>query len=157
MIGNLDYGVGLVPIISAGSLLCLCFYNRLFVLVERLRKFDRELIEEYEKRAHLESNMNSVLIDMSRKQLEKLTFQANLVKHAILSSFLSFVFVIADSVVMVSGSSNVGVIHGFYYASVGSLSLGIVFATTEMAFALNTISHEMKTVASLPDIIGMNP
>ena len=49
MIGTVDLAVLPNPIIAAGSILCLCFYNRLYVIIERLRKFDRELIEEHDK------------------------------------------------------------------------------------------------------------
>jgi hypothetical protein len=65
MVGHIDISILPFPVISAGSILCLCFYNRLTVLVERLRKFDRELIEQYKNQAEHHDRGSSIIIRMA--------------------------------------------------------------------------------------------
>jgi hypothetical protein len=146
--GNIFDGTGVFSVIGAGSILCLCFYNRLTIIVERMRAFDRELIEAYSKRIGQDARdmFGTMVVQSAKRQLKTLVCQAYTVKYAILSTLFSFVLVMVNSIVIASGVENAEVVRGLHYGSVGFLILGVCLSMSEMAVVLGTVSEEVDMV-----------
>ncbi len=149
-----------VVIISACGLLCLAFYNRLSVIVTRLRSLQRERLSEYKEIFRLEEKKQGQLARQEAEQflrfLEDQT--ADVLKRArflqrcifwlifcisslVLTSLLiglSVVFPILDSVVLF-----------FYVLGLLALLYALSFAVREIRIALNPIQMESGFVQKL--------
>ncbi len=149
-----------VVIISACGLLCLAFYNRLSVIVTRLRSLQRERLSEYKEIFRLEEKKRGELARQEAEQflrfLEDQT--ADVLKRArflqkcifwlifcisslVLTSLLiglSVVFPILDSVVLF-----------FYVLGLLALLYALSFAVREIRIALNPIQMESGFVQKL--------
>ncbi|NGX47896.1 MAG: hypothetical protein K1000chlam3_01281 [Chlamydiae bacterium] len=149
-----------VVIISACGLLCLAFYNRLSVIVTRLRSLQRERLSEYKEIFRLEEKKRGELARQEAEQflrfLEDQT--ADVLKRArflqkcifwlifcisslVLTSLLiglSVVFPVLDSVVLF-----------FYVLGLLALLYALSFAVREIRIALNPIQMESGFVQKL--------
>lgn len=149
-----------VVIISACGLLCLAFYNRLAVVVTRLRSLQRERLAEYKELFKIESDEKNPLL---RKEAENFLHflegqTADVLKRAkylqsgifcliactfflVLTSLsigLSLVFPFLDSLVLI-----------FFVGGLVLLLAGLVFAGIEIKVALNPIRMESGFVQKL--------
>lgn len=149
-----------IVIISACGLLCLAFYNRLGVVVTRLRSLQRERLSEYKELFHLEESEKASFIRQEAEQflhfLEGQT--ADVMKRArylrncltcLISAIFSFVitslfiglsvlYPVFDFVVLV-----------FFIMGLLLVLYGLLFALIELKLALNPIKTESEFVQRL--------
>lgn len=149
-----------VVIISACGLLCLAFYNRLSVVVTRLRSLQRERLVEYKELFKLEQGDQNPLLRNEAEQflhfLEGQTVdvlkRAKLLRNGIfcligsifslvLTSLLiglSLFFPVLDVTVLI-----------FFIGGLSLLLWGLVFAAREIWISLNPIQMESGFVQRL--------
>lgn len=149
-----------VVIISACGLLCLAFYNRLAVVVARLRTLQKERLSEYKELFKLDEKENGKLLRQETEQflhyLEEQTVsvlkRANYLRNCLfcliacifslvftsLMIGLSLVYPVLDIVVLV-----------FFILGLFLLLLGLFFAFLEMKISLSPIQMESHFVQSL--------
>jgi predicted phage tail protein len=149
-----------VVIISACSLLCLAFYNRLAAIVSRLRGFQRERLREQELILRAEPQDGPELI-RRRKMLEHLesqsarvTRRAKLIRTTLF--FLLLTIALLISCCMMLGVS-VLIAPAIYLADVlfmfGLISMftGIVAAMLELKASLQPAELESQFVSNFLD------
>ncbi len=149
-----------IVIISACGLLCLAFYNRLGVIVTRLRSLQRERLSEYkelfrfedEKRAdyvqqeteqflHFLEGQTAGVMQRARYLRGCLTCLISAIFCFVMTSLfigLSVVFPVLDLVVLVA-----------FVLGLFLVLYGLVFALLELKIALNPIKTESEFVQRL--------
>jgi len=149
-----------VVIISACGLLCLAFYNRLAMVVTRLRTLQRERLAEYKEIFHLEDNEKAKLLRQEGEQflhyleqqtvdvLKRARYLRNCLFCLIGSIFalvvtslltgLSLVFSFLDYPVLI-----------FFVGGLFLLLYGLFFALLEIKIALSPIKMESGFVQEL--------
>lgn len=149
-----------IVIISACGLLCLAFYNRLGVVVTRLRSLQRERLSEYKELFRLEETEKAKFVRQEAEQfLHFLEGQTvDVMKRArylrncltcLISSIFSFVitslfiglsvlFPVLDLVVLI-----------FFIMGLFLVLYGLIFALLELRIALNPIQTESGFVHRL--------
>lgn len=149
-----------VVIISACGLLCMAFYNRLAVVVTRLRSLQRERIAEYKHLFELEEGKKGEYVkketehflhfleDQTVDVLKRARYLRNCIFYLILSIFsliltslsigLSLFFSYLDYVVLC-----------FFVLGLAFLIVALCFAILEIKIALNPIKMESGFVQRL--------
>lgn len=149
-----------VVIISACGLLCLAFYNRLSVIVTRLRSLQRERLSEYKELFKIESDGSNPLLQKEAEHflhflegqtvdvLKRAKYLRNGIFCLIACIFflvvtslfigLSLVFPFLDPFVLV-----------FFIGGLGLLLAGILYAGIEIKVALNPVRMESGFVQRL--------
>jgi hypothetical protein len=146
---SLSYTFVPLALISGSSIFSLAFYNRLFILVERLRKFDREIVEECHRQEHQYSRQ---FIGIVEKQLSVLKIQANIVRFALMSMLASSFFVLCacffmlENAITAENISNEKTTRGLLYTGLLFEMVGLVLALVELSMSLRTIFGEIKDI-----------
>jgi len=149
-----------VVIISACGLLCLAFYNRLAVVVTRLRTLQRERLAEYKELFRLEEKKQGKL---ARQEVEQfLSFledqTVDVLKRArYLQRCIFWLIFCISSLVLTSLLIGLSVFFPFldfivlffYVLGLFSLLYALYFAVREIRIALNPIQIESEFVQKL--------
>lgn len=162
---SLSYTFVPLSLISGSSIFSLAFYNRLFILVERLRKFDREILLECQRQEHQYSRQYIQILD---KQFYLLKIQANIVRFALMSMLASSFFVLCacffmlENLIRADDDRNEKTTRGLLYTGLSFEMVGLVFALVELSMSLRTIFGEIRDIhhsISSPNLIsgGLNP
>ncbi len=149
-----------VVIISACGLLCLAFYNRLAVIVTRLRSLQRERLAEYKQLFRLEKEKGSQLLLQETEQflhfLEGQTVEvlkrAQYLRNCIFSLICCIVSLVLTSLLI--GISLFFptldfLVLVFFIIGLALLLVGLVFAVMEINISLNPIKIESGFVQKL--------
>ena len=150
---SLKLAVGPVVLISACALMCLALYNRLAVIVARVRAFNKERLDErarIEKTGdvktakHLEERI--ALLD---SQVNQLLTRARLVRGALaflMSAILCMLLCSAS--LALSGAAEAAVAAAVAFFSIGILSAmcGVVSALRELARAIDPVAVEHSSL-----------
>lgn len=136
-----------IVLISACGLLCLVFYNRLAVIVSRIRTFNKDL-------AYIENTKQE---DMIKKQIDLILTRAFLIKGTLLSLIITILMMLLTSVFFGSASFlklNIMVIFGFvfFYLGVLSMMIAMIFAIAELFKALLPVRFEYLDIKSIRDL-----
>jgi hypothetical protein len=149
-----------VVIISACGLLCLAFYNRLAVVVTRLRSLQRERLTEYKEIFRLEEKHRGKLARHESEQflhfLENQTVDV-LKRARYLQKCIFWLIFCISALVLTSLLIGLSVIFPFldfavlffYVLSLLSLLYGLSYAVREIRIALNPIKMESGFVQKL--------
>lgn len=149
-----------VVIISACGLLCLAFYNRLAVVVARLRTLQRERLAEYKEIFQLEEKHRGKLARQEAEQflhfLENQTIEV-LKRARFLQRCIFWLIFCIFSLVLTSLFIGISVLFPimdiavlfFYILGLFALLYGLVFAVREILIALNPIQMESGFVQEL--------
>ncbi len=149
-----------VVIISACGLLCLAFYNRLAVVVTRLRSLQRERLAEYKQLFHLEEKKGGKLLRQETEQflhfLEGQTAEvfkrAYYLRNCIFSLILCIFSLVVTSLMiglsLFYPTLDVFVLI-FFVIGLGLLLMGLSFAIFEIKIALNPVKIESGFVQKL--------
>lgn len=149
-----------VVMISACGLLCLAFYNRLSVVVTRLRSLQRERLAEYKELFRLEGGKKEALLkqeaELFLRFLEDQT--ADVLKRArCLRNGIFCLISCIFSLVLTSLFIGVGLVFPvldvlvllFFVTALGLFLTGLTFAVLEIRVALNPIQMESGFVQRL--------
>lgn len=149
-----------VVIISACGLLCLAFYNRLAVIVTRLRSLQRERLAEYKELFRLEEKGGTKLLKQETEQflhfLEGQTAEvfkrARYLRNCIFSLIICIFSLVLTSLMIglsIFFPSLDILVLGFFVLGLLFLLYGLVFAILEIKIALNPIKVESGFVQKL--------
>ena len=148
-----------VVVISATALLCLAFYNRLAMIVSRLRLFQRERLQQQELRdkAMESKDANGLvrherLIDLLAQQTENVMQRARLMRRTLLLCLAAIAALLACS--LLCGATVVwdsAIYPAVFTFAVGLLLLlgGVACAMLEMQMSLAPVELESEVVALL--------
>lgn len=151
--------VSVVPvvIISACGLLCLTFYNRMAMVVSRLRGIQRERLDLFRELASMrEKKENEVQIHEGRKTLHALSEQTEIVLQrakllrSTLLCFLGTIAALAVTSLLLALSLFIPLFNGlvifFFVFGLFLLLYGVYFAFRELLQALKPIEKESNYV-----------
>ena len=127
-----------IVLISACALLCLVFYNRLAVIVARIRSFNKELSEHENNSKHYELIKSQTLLIMKRAYLMRKTLLgliATILSMLISSIFFSIASLLNDSALMIIGLL-------FFYLGFATLIIALIFAACELLRSLTPVQLE---------------
>src|SRR5579871_6176659 len=156
----LTASVGPVVIISACSLLCLAFYNRLAAIIARLRAVQRERLEVQDRLNSMSDGeigrsqglRHTTILESLAEQTAEITRRARLVRATLLCLLCAILVLVASS--LLNGLTIVW--PGGAYASAlmfvtGMLLLfgGVACAIREMLAALDPAQLELTVVGEL--------
>ncbi len=149
-----------IVIISACGLLCLAFYNRLSVVVTRLRSLQRERLAEYKELFRLEEEKKSKLAKQQAEHflhfLEEQTVdilkRARYLRNCILCLILSIFSLTLTSLTI--GLSLFypyldGLVVVFFVMGLFLVLYGLCFAVVEIKVSLNPVKMESDFVQRL--------
>lgn len=142
---NIQNAIIPIPLISSCGLLLLALYNRFFWTVDRLRKFDRELLHEYEVPQDHRSQTNRRVMELFESQIQSLKKRANLLKFSIMCVLLSNLATIGVCFVTLIKPDNVFVLV-LVYSSLSLIGCGLFLAFIEMSIALFPVLQEAHIV-----------
>jgi len=149
-----------VVIISACGLLCLAFYNRLAVVVTRLRSLQRERLSEYKELFRLEENKEKQLLKQESEQflhfLEEQTVDV-LKRARYLRNCLFCLIACIISLVLTSLLIGVSLFYPaldfvvlfFFILGLFLLLYGLIFAVMEIKISLDPVKMETGFVQRL--------
>ena len=154
-----------VVIISACGLLCLAFYNRLAVIVTRLRAFQRERLHEQER---LEGHATTAehrlrsqrVLELLDTQTAHVTRRAHLVQRALMCLLTTIGCLIVTSLLLGLGqylAAVVPIAALCFVAGMLTMLLAVGFAMRELALALDPIRDEARIVAALGATLDEEP
>jgi small-conductance mechanosensitive channel len=144
-----------VVIISACGLLSLAFYGRLAAVVSRLRGFQREMLEEQEKRERKGEVEHARLIEVLRTQTQQVTRRARLIRLALFFFLATVALLIICSLTLVaSWFVRRAAFAAAVFFVMGLLSMlgGIIAAMLELRGALQPVELETRYVSSAVDL-----
>jgi len=149
-----------VVIISACGLLCLTFYNRLSVVVARLRTLQRERLAEYkvflrveedgeDERAKGESEQ---FLNFLEEQTTQVLKRARYIRNCLYSILSAIICLILTSLTI--GLSLMFpwldyIVLGFFVIGLWLVFLGLIFAMAEIRIALHPVRMESGFVQEL--------
>jgi len=149
-----------VVIISACGLLCLAFYNRLSVVVTRLRSLQRERLAEYKELFKFDEGKKGLCLRKESEHflrfLEEQTAdvlkRAKFLRNGIFS-LITCIFALVLTSLLIGLSIFFPVVDFFvlffFVGGLGFLLTGLVFAGIEIQVALNPIKMESAFVQRL--------
>jgi ABC-type multidrug transport system fused ATPase/permease subunit len=143
-----------VVIISACGLLSLAFYGRLAAVVSRLRGFQREMLEEQEKRERKGEAEHARLIEVLRTQTQQVTRRARLIRQALFFFLVTVALLIICSLTLVASwfvHRAAFVAAVFFVMGLLSMLAGIISAMLELRGALQPVELETRYVSRAVD------
>jgi Protein of unknown function (DUF2721) len=158
---NIRVAINPLMLLSSGGLLILALYNRYFITVDRLRKFDRELLQEYEKKANAHSSRHGYcnqIISMFQNQIKRINKRAKVLKYSLISMLLSFLTTLIICMILLADDTHIAIV--LTYISLSFMFIGILLALVEMIMSLNPVIEEERFIRkelSIPDITELNP
>ena len=157
-------GVGPVIVISACGLLCLTFYNRLALVVARLRGFSRERLCHQEALAKELSSTATVderalahhreLIGMLEVQTRHVMNRARWIRRTLTCLLLSIAFLAACSLCLGLSGAFPALTYGavaFFMVGLLLVIVAVLFALVEIQFALHPVELEVRFVQDVLD------
>jgi Protein of unknown function (DUF2721) len=151
-----------ISLISGAGLFGLALYNRLTIVIERLRRFDRELLQEYDRQEHNEIPRQHRIV-LYQKQIKSLNRAAMAIKFSILCILASSITTLVSSLVISieNSSYTYEISNVFHIISLCFLIISLLFAGMEMSFAtVHVIQEEktiMKEISQINLNLGLNP
>ncbi len=154
-------GASVIPVvvISATGLLCLAFYNRLAMIVSRLRLFQRERLQQQELRDQsigMKDTSNAVrherLIDLLGQQTQNVMKRAKLIRSTLLLCLMAISSLLVCSIFCGLTVIWDPAIYMAVFTFVAGLLLllgGVLCAIVEMRMSLEPIELESEIVAML--------
>ena len=148
-----------IVVISATGLLCLAFYNRLAMIVSRLRLFQRERLQqkEWRDKALDAKDTDSVirherLIDLLAQQTENVMKRARLIRSTLMLCLMAILSLLVCS--LFCGATVVwaaAIYPAVFMFAAGLLLLlgGVICAVLEMSMSLGPVELESEVVALL--------
>lgn len=149
-----------VVIISACGLLCLAFYNRLAVVVTRLRSLQRERLSEYKEIFHNEESQNQqpaleeseAFLHFLEDQTKDILKRARYLRNCLFCLMAAIFFLVITSLAI--GFSLFYPIFDFialFFFVLGLFLIlyGLIFAILEIKIALNPVKMESGFVQRL--------
>lgn len=145
---TIQSGLNPLILISSCALLLLSGYNRFIIIVERIRKFDRELLEEVGK--HNEHTAQIKV--MYHNQLKRINKQAQMVKFSILCLLTSVLSSLVVPIISLSIDTVASLV--FTYIALALMFFGILLLVLEIAISLDTVIEEERIIReiSLPTL-----
>jgi hypothetical protein len=152
-----------VALISAASLLCLAFYNRLAAIVTRLRAFQREQLAEHDWLSRVSESTEKAdrirhakVVEMLGRQTAAVLKRARLIR-ATLTCLLAGILCLIGCSFALGVAALFAEAHAMaklaapvaFTAGVTSFFIGILFAICEIRQALGPIEMESQFVRSL--------
>ena len=155
-----------VVVVSACALLCLALYNRLAVVVGRLRGFERERIEAATTLARLRVHESPLAADVLRQEkvLANLAQQAAAVTRRghLVQWAIGLLMSAICSLMLTSLCSGLGTLfHSLTYVAAGMFIVGVLLmlagvieALRELQMALDPILLEMQAIDELEEALA---
>ena len=154
-----------VVVISAASLMCLAFYNRLGLIIARLRQLTRERLQLQDallphvpdgagRTVRVARHRKQALLDEMEQQTSQIVRRARLIRGTLLSLLTAVALMIVASLML--GASVVwppGALVAVPLFVLGLLAMlaGVGFAMAELFYGLLPVELELRMVEQLDD------
>lgn len=157
-----------VVMISACGLLCLALYNRLAVVVTRLRGFNYERFTVTgrlgrlgpEARTGARALQLQARLDMLERQVESILARARLLRNALISLILGALCMLACSLAIgisiLAFPAQFAAI-GLFLVGVASMFVGMLLALIELTRSLDPVTIERDSMPAYTSAAGRNP
>lgn len=150
---SIRVAVGPVVMISAAGLICLALYNRLAVIVARVRAFNKERLDEH-ARIEKTGDMNTAKhlearIELLDAQVSQLLVRARLVRAALgflLSMILAMLLCSASLALSTLFAAAVNAAVAFFAIGIVLAMCGVVAAMRELARAIDPVAVENSSL-----------
>lgn len=135
-----------VALITSGGLFTLAFYNRLIVIIDRLRKYNHEMLTELTNSQNDNGNMSKIAIH--KNQVKMLNHQAKLVKACILCVLSASISTLTSAFILsISATSDALFVARIFHAvGIGLMLTGILGAIIEMCFSIQPVMREEQDI-----------
>jgi hypothetical protein len=145
-----------IGLISASGLFGLAFYNRLIIIIERLRRLNRELLAENDRDGSGRPNR----MKMISTQISTLNCAASTMKFSIIAVLCGAMSTITSALVIAINQDNAyEIARIFHILALCLIMLSFTLACGEMSFSLFHVMREEKHIikeVSEGNLIEMN-
>jgi hypothetical protein len=138
-----------ITLISTSGLFGLAFYNRLIIIIQRLRSLNREMLIENDRVGCARPNR----ILMIGNQIKSLNCAAKTMRFSIIFVLSGAMSTLVNSLVITIDQKNVyEIARGFHITSLCLILISFMLACGEMAFSLcHVITEEKHIIKEISD------